>query len=138
MPCRLAKSAACPVVGETTATTSPSSGIALTAPAMQSAWKREPTIPIFTWDMLWQSGSLLLAQLGDPRLDESLHQCGRRSLRERKAHGPRGHLVSLEGGGVCAADRGGHRVQAAMVLERGVPHERLAVEPERRNAIAEA
>src|SRR5438132_5552651 len=33
MPCRLAKPAACPLLGEATATTSLSSGIAFTAPA---------------------------------------------------------------------------------------------------------
>src|SRR5882762_9687284 len=51
MPWRLAKSAACPLVGEATATSSASSGIAVTAAAMQSAWKREPTMPIFTLDI---------------------------------------------------------------------------------------
>src|SRR6266853_5956150 len=49
MPCRLAKPAACPLVGEATVTTSLSYGMAFTAAAMHSAWKREPTIPILTW-----------------------------------------------------------------------------------------
>jgi hypothetical protein len=40
-----------PRVGEATATTSASSGIMRTDVAMQSAWKRDPTIPIFTLDM---------------------------------------------------------------------------------------
>src|SRR5258705_7827535 len=51
MPWRLAKSAAWPLVGDATATSSASSGIAFTAPAMQSAWKREPTMPTLTLDM---------------------------------------------------------------------------------------
>src|SRR6267143_4651081 len=51
MPWSLAKSAAWPVVGDATATSSASSGIAFTAPAMQSAWKREPTMPTLTLDM---------------------------------------------------------------------------------------
>src|SRR5437899_1467182 len=51
MPWRLAKSVACPLVGDATATSSASSGIAFTAPAMQSAWKREPTMPTLTLDM---------------------------------------------------------------------------------------
>jgi hypothetical protein len=38
------------LVGDATATTSISSGIAFTEVAMQSAWNREPTIPIFTFD----------------------------------------------------------------------------------------
>src|SRR5687768_12142176 len=51
MPWRRANASAFPGVGEATATTSASSGIAFTDAAMQSAWKREPTIPIFTFDM---------------------------------------------------------------------------------------
>jgi hypothetical protein len=50
MPCRRAKASAFPVDGEATATTSISSGIAFTEAAMHSAWKREPTIPIPTFD----------------------------------------------------------------------------------------
>jgi hypothetical protein len=50
MPWRRANPSALPNVGEATATTSASSGIAFTDAAMQSAWKREPTIPIFTFD----------------------------------------------------------------------------------------
>ena len=49
MPCRRANASALPGVGDATATTSASSGIAFTDAAMQSAWKREPTIPIFTF-----------------------------------------------------------------------------------------
>src|SRR5215207_1355898 len=49
MPWRRANASAFPGVGEATATTSASPGIAFTDDAMQSAWKREPTIPIFTF-----------------------------------------------------------------------------------------
>src|SRR5690349_10742394 len=52
MPWRRANAAACPFVGEATATTSASSGIAFAAPATQSAWKREPRMPILTFDMI--------------------------------------------------------------------------------------
>src|SRR3954465_5766620 len=48
MPCRFANDSALPRVGDATATTSISSGIALTEAAMQSAWRRERTIPIPT------------------------------------------------------------------------------------------
>src|SRR6267154_1456863 len=52
MPWRRAKASAFPFVGDATATTSISSGIALTDAAMQSAWKREPTMPILTLDTI--------------------------------------------------------------------------------------
>src|SRR5688500_6657856 len=55
MPWRCANASALPNVGEATATTSASSGIAFTDAAMQSAWNREPTIPIFTFDTLCPS-----------------------------------------------------------------------------------
>src|SRR4051812_24326066 len=48
MPCRFANASAFPGVGDATATTSASSGIMRTDAAMQSAWNRDPTIPIFT------------------------------------------------------------------------------------------
>src|SRR5215217_2659693 len=73
MPCRRANASALPGVGEATATTSASSGIAFTDDAMQSAWKREPTIPIFTFVTRWPSG------LGSGR------SCPRR-LPRRKRH----------------------------------------------------
>src|SRR4051794_39068023 len=50
MPWRRANCSAFPGVGLATATTSASSGIIFTDAAMQSAWKREPMIPIFTFD----------------------------------------------------------------------------------------
>src|SRR6267154_274256 len=67
MPWRLAKSAAWPVVGDATATSSASSGIALTAPAMQSAWKREPTMPTLTLDMGEGAKIPVLAEVGQGR-----------------------------------------------------------------------
>src|SRR4029079_1059527 len=51
MPCRFANASEFPGVGDATATTSASSGIIFTDAAMQSAWKREPTIPTFTFDI---------------------------------------------------------------------------------------
>src|SRR5215208_5639454 len=53
MPWRRANDSAFPGVGDATAATSISSGIIFTDAAMQSAWKREPTIPIFTFDTSW-------------------------------------------------------------------------------------
>src|SRR5215208_6640288 len=53
MPWRRANDSALPGVGDATAATSISSGIIFTDAAMQSAWKREPTIPIFTFDTSW-------------------------------------------------------------------------------------
>jgi hypothetical protein len=52
MAWRRANASAFPGVGDATATTSASSGIAFTDAAMQSAWNREPTIPIFTFDTM--------------------------------------------------------------------------------------
>jgi hypothetical protein len=51
IPCCFANRSAFPGVGDATATTSISSGIIFTECAMQSAWKREPMIPIRTFDM---------------------------------------------------------------------------------------
>jgi hypothetical protein len=53
MPWRRANASAFPLVGDATATTSISSGIAFTEAAMQSAWKREPMIPILTFDTMF-------------------------------------------------------------------------------------
>src|SRR3954468_19599399 len=50
MPWRRANCSALPGVGDATATTSASSGIIFTDAAMQSAWKRDPMMPIFTFD----------------------------------------------------------------------------------------
>src|SRR5712691_13094374 len=67
MPCRLAKSAAWPLVGDATAMSSASSGIAFTALAMQSAWKREPTTPTLTLDMGEGAKIPVLAEVGQGR-----------------------------------------------------------------------
>src|SRR5689334_544227 len=56
MPCRFANDSAFPRVGDATATTSASSGTAFTDAAMQSAWKRDPTIPTPT---------LVMSELGE-------------------------------------------------------------------------
>src|SRR2546422_9722661 len=80
---------------------------------------------------------LALAQLGDPGLDESLHESGWRRLVGRKPDGSFGGLVSLEVGG-RGTHHGRNRVQAAVMFPRRVPHKRSSVELEGWDPVAEA
>src|SRR6267378_7081589 len=74
---------------------------------------------------------------GDPCLDEPPHEARWRELREWKSDRALRRLVSLEVGRVGPADRSGDRVEAAVMLEGGVPHQHPSVELESGNAIAE-
>src|SRR2546426_43978 len=74
---------------------------------------------------------------GDAGLDESPHETHWRQLREWKSDRALRRLVSLEVRRVGTADRGGDRVEAAVVLEGGVPHQHPSVELEGGNAVTE-
>src|SRR2546426_10763282 len=74
---------------------------------------------------------------GDAGLDESPHETHWRELREWKSDRALRRLVSLEVRRVGTADRCGDRVEAAVVLEGGVPHQHPSVELEGGNAVAE-
>src|SRR6266581_5100855 len=76
-------------------------------------------------------------QLGDSRLDEFLDERSRHRIRERQPDRALRRLVAIEVSRQAPADRRCHGIQAAMILECGVPDERLTVEPERGNPIAE-
>src|SRR5882762_2322313 len=74
---------------------------------------------------------------GHTRFDQFLDEPHRYWFRERQPDGPLRHFVSLEAGRQLAPDRAGHRKQAAVVLERGVPDERAAAKLESGDSITE-
>src|SRR6266571_1759443 len=78
-----------------------------------------------------------LVRFGHARFDQFLDEPHRYWFRERQTDGPLRHLVSLEAGGQLAPYRAGHRIQAAVALERRVPDERAAMELEGGDPITE-
>src|ERR1044071_1708060 len=76
-------------------------------------------------------------QLGDSRFDQFFDEHSRHWIRERQPDRALRRLVPVEVSRQPPPDRGGHRKQAAMTLECGVPDERLPVEPECGNPITE-
>src|SRR2546426_11401024 len=72
---------------------------------------------------------LALAQLGDPGLDESLHESGWRRLVGRKPDRSFRGLVGLEVGG-RGTHHGGDRVQGAVMVPPRVTHKPSSVEGE--------
>src|SRR6266516_2806628 len=91
MPCRLANPSALPPVGDATATTSISSGIALTDAAIQSAWKREPMIPILTLDTRLRPSRLIGLQWYTP-----YPFAGRHDVPQCLRHADLGRKVGLQ------------------------------------------
>ena len=73
----------------------------------------------------------------DPRLDELRHECGGEGLVRVEADRSFPRVVGLQLFLVCLDDIHAHGEQAAVVLKRGVGHERSTMVLERRHLVAD-